>query len=245
VMVAHGTRLPPPRPGVRHVRLWKRGIVIADDELRDRVDRFFHWPMIVLALATLPLLAIELTYLDQAPEHEKSWLGVLCWIGFGVIWLAFLIEFIVKILIAECRVEYVKRNWLDVIIIVLPALRPLRATSIVRTSRVFQLRGVGMKCVRYLFTIIIGLETTERMLERIGWKLRRDRLDPARMTRHQLTQEVRRLRRISDAWETWYEAHVDYEHEKNRTVPEPPVVTADEGDDREGPLAASRAPAGG
>ena len=53
------TPLPPPPPGVRYVRVPIVGIVIATDHRRRRVDRFFHWPMIVLALAILPLLLIE------------------------------------------------------------------------------------------------------------------------------------------------------------------------------------------
>jgi hypothetical protein len=195
-VVPHGSRLPPPRPG----------IVISGDRLRARVDRFFYWPMIVLALLMLPLLAIE--FFAELQRYTLPW-----WLNLAalfVIWLAFLIEFAVKVAIAECRLEYMRRNWLDIIIIVMPALRPLRAIQslrVARTLRVFTLRGVGMKFARYVFTIVIGLEATDRLLLRIGLRKRTERMNPAKMTRHQLTSEVRRLRRLTDAWEAWYEAH--------------------------------------
>ena len=64
--------LPPPRPGVRHVKLKRVGVLVADDELRQRVDRLFHRPMIFLALLVLPVLAIEHLYLnpDEYQSHD-------------------------------------------------------------------------------------------------------------------------------------------------------------------------------
>jgi hypothetical protein len=209
-IVPFGETLPPPRPGVRHVRVLRRCTIVADDELRLVVDRWFHWPMIVLALAVLPLLAVELFYLDRMPDGERSWLGVLCWVGFGAIWLAFVVEFIIKIAIAESRIEYVRRNWLDVVIILVPALRPLRATSIVRTGRVFKLRGVGMKLFRYGFGFIVGLDATDHYLQKVGIKRARGAKPAEQMTRDELMDEVRRLRQRCDTWEQWHKAEQEF-----------------------------------
>jgi len=199
--------LPPPEPGVRYVRVPLRYvIVIADDPLRDRVDRFFHWPMIILALLMLPLLAWEFISTPQ----WGTWQWWASAIAFALIWTAFLVEFVIKIAIAESRLEYVKRNWLDVLILALPLLRPLRISYLARTSRVFTLRGVGMKCLRYVVTIIVGLEATDRMLERLGVKVKKGRRDPRAMTRHELMSEVTRLRRLTDRWNEWYELHGDH-----------------------------------
>jgi hypothetical protein len=208
IVVPHGTVLPPPAPGVRYVSVPLVGIVVSDDELRDRVEHRFHWPMIVLALAILPLLAIEVWRQPTGP------LKLAIEVGFGVIWLAFVVEFVWKIAIAESRIEYVRRNWFDLVIILLPLLRPLRAfratQGIARSTRVFRLRGVGMKCARYVFTILIGLKATERLLQRIGLKSSDERKEPERMTRYELMTEVKRLRRRNDAWEQWHEAHEGY-----------------------------------
>lgn len=205
IFVRRDQTLPPPRPGVRHVSMPLTPlIVVADDGLRARVDRRFHWPMIALALCMLPILMIEFWMPDK-----PFWLWWICFVGAIIIWLAFFIEFVVKIAIAECRFEYAKRNWIDIVIILVPVMRPLRVTAIARTSRIFRLRGLGLKLARYTFSIILGLEITERFLERVGVKHDR-RADPRSMTRHQLMAEVHRLRRLSAAWEAWYEQHIEH-----------------------------------
>jgi hypothetical protein len=196
--------LPPPQPGVRYVRVPVRAIVvIADDPLRDRVERLFHWPMIVLALCMLPLLAWEFL----APPLWGTWQWWASALALALIWTAFFVEFVIKIAIAESRVEYLKRNWLDVIILAVPLIRPLRIASLARTTQLFTLRGVGMKFLRYAITIVIGFEATDRFLERLGLRTRKGRIDPRAMTRHQLIAEVARLRRLADRWEAWFALH--------------------------------------
>src|SRR5262249_39597481 len=150
-----GAPLPPPPPGVRYVRLRGKGIIIADDDLRARVDHYFHYPMIALALLVLPLLLLDYRYVHEShinpkfePTHDWIWWVTIT--GLTIVWVAFMLEFTVKIAIAECRIEYLKRNWLDVVIIVIPVLRPLRAAAVARTTRVFTLRGVGFKFARYV-----------------------------------------------------------------------------------------------
>lgn len=214
-VVPHETELPPPRPGVRYVQVRMLGIVIADDRLRHRVHRFFHWPMIVLALAVLPLLAIEIFF---KPEHG-TWLWWLWLCGLVIIWIAFTVEFVIKVAIAESRVEYCRRNWLDIIIILIPVLRPLRVASVAKTTRVFTLRGVGMKFARYVFTILLGLEATDRMLRRFGLKADDGRKPLEKMTRHQLICELKQLRRLTDEWERWWAAHASFLQEQGMLLP--------------------------
>jgi hypothetical protein len=219
-IVSKDTVLPPPPPGVRYVPAPFLGIVIADDDLRAYVDHKFHWPMILLALAVLPLLLFELLLMsrgemgDIVREFSHGWHGIAVKIGFSIIWFAFVVEFAIKIAIAESRFEYVKRNWLDLIIILLPALRVLRlaraGSSLVRTSRVFKLRGVGMKLVRYGITFFVGMEATDRLLRRFGISLRTKFPDPGHMTRFQLTKELRWRRRQVIAWEQWYDQYREY-----------------------------------
>lgn len=186
------------------------GIVIADDELRMYVRRRFHWPMIILALMILPLLAWEFLAKPTLWTFEW-WMSAL---AMSIIWVAFFVEFVVKITIAESRFEYVKKNWLDLIVLALPLLRPLRVAYLARTSRVFALRGVGMKFARYVITILIGLEATERLLERVGVKSRKGRPRPEEMTRYQLMDEVNRLRRETDGWRSWHAGHQEFNEQQ-------------------------------
>lgn len=200
--VPRGTDLPPPPPGTRHVAIPRLGVVIADDDLRRRVDHFFYWPMIVLAVAVLPLFLIELSHPEDRTELFVD-------IAFALIWLAFFIEFVVKVTIAESRVEYLRRNWLDVVIILLPILRALRLTSLVRMGRVLKLRGVAFKLLRTVIVLFVTFEVADRLLRRLGIQRppRPARPPPETMTRYGLMDEVRLLRKRHDQWRAWYTAH--------------------------------------
>lgn len=206
VCVPFGTRLPPPPPGTRHVRVPRLGVVIADDDLRERVERRFHWPMILLAVAVLPLLAIEVY---QKPTGAlATWVDV----SFAIIWFAFLVEFVAKITLAESRFEYVRRNWLDLVVILLPVLRVFRLTALARTVRLLKLRGVAFKFARTAMTLFVSLEVADRALRRLGFERpdRAEQPEPATMTRAQLVDEVRALRDRAEAWQAWYETHRTY-----------------------------------
>jgi len=118
------------------------------------VDHVFHLPMLVLAFLILPLLALEL-FGDLSPTGQ-----VLVEVGFWVIWLAFLAEFSIKISIAEGKWQYVRRNWLDIMVILLPLLRPLRVLRITRglqvgrSLRLLSLRAVGQKAITAIIFLI-------------------------------------------------------------------------------------------
>ncbi|MGK0359004.1 MAG: hypothetical protein ACI9U2_001300 [Bradymonadia bacterium] len=230
--------LPPAPPGTRNVRVRGLGIVIADDDLRERVERRFHWPMILLALAVLPLLAIEL--LQKPTGRIEFWVEV----GFWMIWIAFLVEFVIKIGIAESRWEYVKRNWLDVVVILVPLLRPLRLTSLSRTIRLFKLRGVGFKLARSLVMLFVSFEVADRLLRRFGIERPEKPLypPPMKMTRYTLMDEVTASRKRLEQWEVWYAEHtvflegqgvVTYE------VPDEAPPLCDDPPSADGPLADS------
>lgn len=98
---------------------------------RARIDRIFHVPMLVLAFLTLPLLAAEFGAFGELRSVGR----LLLEIGFWLIWGAFAVEFVIKISIADGKWHYVRRNWLDIIVIAAPMLRPLRTLRIARGAR--------------------------------------------------------------------------------------------------------------
>lgn len=160
-------------PGCQRVHVPFLGYLDAGDEHRRRVDRFFHVPMLVLALAVLPILALEFYVVDH-PEYDHAVLEVLVTAALVFIWLAFLVEFIVKIAIAPSRMQYAVKNWLDIVIILLPMLRPLRGARALRVlrvakySRVFMLRGVAMKLLRTGVAFVLTLKFAQRVQARFG-----------------------------------------------------------------------------
>ncbi|QDU79097.1 hypothetical protein Pla110_08010 [Polystyrenella longa] len=139
--------------------------------LRHRVSRGATFPMIIIALMVLPLLAVEHTWKGQIAEHPI--LSYLLRGGEGFIWFAFTFEFIVMLHIVEKKFQYCKSNWLDIAIILLPVLGFLRILRLGRlvqlTSRIPQLgrmvqlynmRGLIMR----LWRAVLVFELLDRLL---------------------------------------------------------------------------------
>lgn len=173
----------PPPADCRRVYIPLYGFLDADDQHRARVDRVSHLPMLILALLVLPILAYEFIPPERYPTFARGVLthpamALAFTAAMGFIWFAFLVEFVVKISIAPSRLKYATKNWLDVLIILLPLLRPLRGaralrgvrvlqtTKLARLSRVFTLRGVAMKLLRTVAAMVIGMELVRRIRER-------------------------------------------------------------------------------
>ncbi len=96
----------------------------------DRVERVGEIPMILLALAMIPLLSLPLI-IELSTQTEDIFLIV-----YWVIWGSFAVELVVKTYLAESRWGYLRENWLDVLIVALPLFRPLR---IMRSARILRL----------------------------------------------------------------------------------------------------------
>lgn len=60
----------------------------------------------------------------------------------GLIWLAFVVDYFTRLYLALDRREYVRRNIVDLLIVVIPFLRPLRALRLLRLLRVGAVAGV-------------------------------------------------------------------------------------------------------
>lgn len=153
-------------------------------KLYRQLERGFSKPMLFFALMILPLLLVEFA-LHNAIE-EMFWLRMSIHVCTGLIWCAFAIEFIVLVSASEKRLAYVKKNWIDLAIILLPIalfLRSLRAFQLARLtkvakiqqlmkmSRIYRVRGVAMKVVRALmllegFSRLLGV-TPEKRLDRL------------------------------------------------------------------------------
>jgi hypothetical protein len=193
----------PPPTGCRRVYIPIYGYLDADDDHRTRLERLFHLPMLILALLVLPVLGLEwlqsqqnYSYIGQdILEHPASRIATTLALVF--IWLMFGIEFTVKISVATSRLQYAARNWLDIVIILLPMLRPLRAMGAARVAqlgRVYTLRGVAMKLLRTALGLMLGMEAVRRLRER--FRKPAERPGPAsysQWSRAALISEIRRL----------------------------------------------------
>jgi hypothetical protein len=207
----------PPPPGCRRIWIPFRGYLDVDEDIRKRVDRFFNVPMLTLALLVLPLLVVD--YYVTRGEDSHKWLTSGVMTAHITISIAFLVEFVVKVGIAQSRLGYMARNWIDPIIIVLPFLRPLQslrtirflkplqAAKVVQFSRVYAVRGVGLKAVRTMVPLLLGLRFTQRFRNRSAM-VAGGKPDYSKWPRAALLLEVERL------------------HQRVHELEEPPVESA-------------------
>jgi voltage-gated potassium channel len=131
--------------------------------LEDRLDRAFHKPMLVFAVLILPVLALEFTRVEEVRSSHS--LALVLHVSVAVIWVAFAVEFAVKVSAARRPVRYCKERWIDLAIVVLPMLefaltavadaapiaRLLRLTraaapeQLARMGQMYRLRGLLTK----------------------------------------------------------------------------------------------------
>lgn len=108
-------------------------------EILQQLEGWLDMPMLVLSFIWLALFVLELTH-GLNPFLE----------GLSVtIWLIFIIEFGVKLLLAPRKLVYLRAQWLTAISLLLPALRTLR---VVRVLRVLQTTRAmrGLQLLRVL-----------------------------------------------------------------------------------------------
>ena len=127
------------------------------DEALDRFTRATELPMLLLAISMIPLLLIP--WLLELSANVNRTIVAIDWF----IWAAFVFELGTKTYLAPARRRFLIRHWYDVLLVVLPFLRPLR---VVRSARALRLLRVTR-----LLTFVARLSKTTRVV------LTRHRLD--------------------------------------------------------------------
>ena len=142
--------------------------------LHKKLERVFSTPMLIIALLILPVLLIEFRF--QELLQSSIWLKLVLSISMGLIWCAFTCEFILMVSTTKKKLAYVKKNWIDLAIILLPLVSFLRSLRIVRAAklasfaklqqltkmgRVYRMRGLLAKTIR----AFLVLELLNRILK--------------------------------------------------------------------------------
>ncbi|HEY5884194.1 MAG TPA: ion transporter [Pyrinomonadaceae bacterium] len=110
-------------------------------EILDRLEGWSDTPMIVLGFIWLALLIVELRW-GLIPFLE---------IVGTIIWGIFILDFVIRLVIAPHKFSYLKRNWLTVIALVVPAIRILRIVRVLRVLRLARAaRGLRLRVVTSL-----------------------------------------------------------------------------------------------
>lgn len=117
-----------------------------------QLDEWLRLPMMLLSLLWLLIVVAELTLGDG---------GLLSTVG-TIVWIVFTLEFAIRFTLAPGKKVFLKKNWLTVIALAVPALRLFRALSALRAASALR----GFRLVR-----IVG--TANRSMNALRAALRR------------------------------------------------------------------------
>jgi voltage-gated potassium channel len=127
-------------------------------ELLQRLNDWLETPMLLLAFAWLALLVGELVW-GESRAFEV--------IG-TIIWVVFILDFLLEFALAPHKLAYLKKNWLTVISLLVPAVRIfriLRVTRLLRLTRV----GRGLRLFRLVSSLNRGMRALASNLQRRGF----------------------------------------------------------------------------
>jgi hypothetical protein len=176
--------VPPVRMGCRsqvrpdHIWLPGLGWQEINFHLRRTLERAFSVPMIFFALMVLPLLAVEFFAADRI--RAEPVLALWVDIGTSVIWLAFAVELIVMLAVADRPWRYCFLHWIDVAVVVLPAVeilplpwfgwlrlgRVLRLEQLLRWGRLHRVQALVMRGWRAFLLLQVVQRLSGHSLER-------------------------------------------------------------------------------
>ena len=104
----------------------------SSSDLTQRYERMTAIPMIVVSLAFVALLvypiAVEVSPGVDADLRAANW----------ILWSLFALDYVVRFALAPYKLKFVKSNLVDLVIVLLPLLSPLRVFSGLRALRVLR-----------------------------------------------------------------------------------------------------------
>ncbi|CAN5661068.1 hypothetical protein BH23CHL7_BH23CHL7_14230 [soil metagenome] len=123
-------------------------------QLLRTLDEMMEGPLVVLSLAWLAVLLLEFVIGTDARLD----------LVFYAIWIVFIAEVVVKLLIAPSRTTWLRGNWLKVVSLAIPALRALRVLTALRFLRAAQVvRSASL--LRLLTSLNRGIGAIGRTLD--------------------------------------------------------------------------------
>lgn len=124
-------------------------------EVLHDLSEWIEKPMVVLGFLWLALLVVELT-IGLSPALELA--GTL-------IWVAFLLDFLLRLVLAPEKGAYLRAHWLTALSLLLPALRFARALVGIRAARVLG----RVRLVKVVGSLNRGMRALGRVLRRRGF----------------------------------------------------------------------------
>lgn len=124
-------------------------MAVADDAKRERWERATGWPAIVASFVFL--IGYSWSVLDehQAPVVQGTLVVILL-----LVWAFFVVDYLARLILAERRAAFVRRNLIDLLSVFLPMVRPFRLLTALR--RIPALRGGSASHLRRRVLVIAG-----------------------------------------------------------------------------------------
>ena len=116
------------------------------------MERLLEAPMVFLGFAWLVLLIIELVWGLSAILQYTSL----------TIWGIFIIDFILKFILAPDKLVFFKRNWLTAISLIIPAIRVFRLLRIFRVLR-------GVRLIKVVASLNRSMKSLGATMQRRGF----------------------------------------------------------------------------
>jgi len=121
------------------------------EETFAKLERLTSVPMLLLTMAMIPILIIpEAASLPSSAERS---LDLLAWF----IWMVFLLEWGLKFSLTPWRLDFIKRNIPNLVIIALPVLEPLgfiRSLELIKMERLARLGAFFSKSLKELRLVL-------------------------------------------------------------------------------------------
>jgi voltage-gated potassium channel len=126
-------------------------------QLLHRLETWLNWPMVILAFIWLILLIWEWTW------GLSSILNTIV----IVIWIIFILNFVIELILAPKKINYLRTNWLTAISLFVPALRILRILKALRLLTFIRITR-GASLVRFLSSINRGMKSLGMVMSHRG-----------------------------------------------------------------------------
>ncbi len=120
-----------------------------------QIEQWLEIPMIVLAFVWLVLLVVELVW-GLSPFLD---------VAGTAIWIVFIIDFLIRFIVAPAKLRYLRRNALTVVSLVLPALRMFRLFRVLRLVR----GARGLRLIKVVGSLNRGIRATRASMGRRGF----------------------------------------------------------------------------
>ena len=183
----------------------------AGEEISEKLEQKLALPMLVLTLLVLPVLGAELTGGETLENHPR--MALATHLTTCVIWVGFTAEFLWMVAAAPSKLTYCLKNWINLVIILLPLVAFLRVLTAFRFARMFR-AGKLLRAYRLrgLWTRLWRLALLFNLVERL------QKRDPAKYC-------AALEKKIADLEEQLAEARAKLDAAREK-IPPPPTAAS-------------------